>query len=82
MQETGVIKLSKIAYACTAIFCTDFPFVDTIKMLGGYAGEFALQYDVTFVDSKIMKIVKGTMSMGYLPTRTVATYLRYIEFVS
>lgn len=54
--------------------------MDVMKALTNYAGALSLQYKVCHVDAPIKDIIDTTMSPGFLPTPSCATYIRYVRF--
>lgn len=53
----------------------DSSFVDIMKALIHYAGEFETHYDVKLVDARHMNIVEDIMSTRYLLASTSASYI-------
>lgn len=78
--QADAIKLSRVLNTSTSFVREETTFVVVMRTLVNYARVFLFQYKVSFVDGGIKDIVEDTMSSGFLPTKSGATWVLCVWF--
>lgn len=78
LKGLRVMKLRKLFNTSLALVCCNSRFVDNMKAMVNYTQPFDQDYRVRFVHACIEDIVKLTLSLHYLSSRTWATHVWYM----